>query len=170
MPTPLAVFPASYHAAYNYYFPVLFRFALKHLQNGETAKDLAQDTLIKFWEKRDPKITEKKVLESFLFQILKNRMIDHFRKQKLRYQYNNSYDPQKSVEAASTLFDVEDRIARVYASLPEKTAALFKASREQGMSYKEIAEAFLVSVKTVEFHISKALKHFKKEFHREELG
>ena len=114
--------------------------------------------------------SQKKVLEAFLFQILKNRIIDHFRKQKLRYQYYNSYNPQKSIEAASTLFDVEDRIAKVYAKLPKKTAAIFKASREEGSSYKEIANSFQLSVKSVEFHISKALKAFKQEFQPDELG
>jgi RNA polymerase sigma-70 factor (ECF subfamily) len=170
MPTPIALFPASYDAAYTYYFPILFRFALHQLHDVALSKDLAQETLIQFWKKRDPNITKKKMLESFLFQILKNRMIDHFRKQQLRYQFHNTYDPQKSIEADSTLFDVEDRIAKVYASLPEKTAALFKASREEGLSYKEIAETFQLSVKTVEFHISKALKRFKKEFDPNELG
>ena len=170
MPTPHALFPADYYVAYTYYFPILFRFAVKHLNDSKIAKDLAQETLIQFWKKRKPTVNQKKVLEAFLFQILKNRIIDHFRKQKLRYQYYNSYNPQKSIEAASTLFDVEDRIAKVYAKLPKKTAAIFKASREEGSSYKEIANSFQLSVKSVEFHISKALKAFKQEFQPDELG
>lgn len=97
MPTPTSDFPASYDAVYVHYFPILFRFGLKQLQNIEYAKDLEQDTLIQFWKKRDPNITQKNSLESFLFQILKNRIIDHFLKQKLPYEYYNSYDPQKSI-------------------------------------------------------------------------
>ena len=52
----------------------------------------------------------------------------------------------------------------MYAKLPKKTASIFKASREEGSSYKEIANSFQLSVKSVEFHISKALKAFKQEF------
>lgn len=48
MPTPHALFPADYDVAYTYYFPILFRFAVKHLNDSEIAKDLAQESLIQF--------------------------------------------------------------------------------------------------------------------------
>ena len=50
MPTPHALFPADFDVAYTYYFPILFRFAVKHLNGSEIAKDLAQETLIQFWK------------------------------------------------------------------------------------------------------------------------
>ena len=37
MPTPHALFPADYDVAYTYYFPILFRFAVKHLNDSEIA-------------------------------------------------------------------------------------------------------------------------------------
>ena len=48
MPTPHALFPADFDVVYTYYFPILFRFAVKHLNGSEIAKDLAQETLIQF--------------------------------------------------------------------------------------------------------------------------
>ena len=41
--------------------------------------------------------------------------------------------------------------------LPEKTRAIFILNREKGLTYPEIASSMGVSVKTVEYHISKAL-------------
>lgn len=61
MPTPHALFPADYDVAYTYYFPILFRFAVKHLNDSEIAKDLAQETLIQFWKKRKPTVNQKMV-------------------------------------------------------------------------------------------------------------
>ena len=48
MPITHALFPADYDVAYTYCFPILFRFAVKHLNGSEIAKDLAQETLIQF--------------------------------------------------------------------------------------------------------------------------
>ena len=52
MPIPHALFPADYDVAYTYYFPILFRFAVKHLNDSEIAKDLAQETLFQFWKNK----------------------------------------------------------------------------------------------------------------------
>jgi RNA polymerase sigma-70 factor (ECF subfamily) len=61
-------------------------------------------------------------------------------------------------------FDVKDRIENVMLHLPEKCAEVFSESRFNGLSNKEIADKFNISVKAVEKQISKALKLFRKEF------
>lgn len=43
-------------------------------------------------------------------------------------------------------------------TLPEKSKIVFKLSREEQLSYIEIAEKLNISVKTVEAHISKSLR------------
>jgi RNA polymerase sigma-70 factor (ECF subfamily) len=49
-------------------------------------------------------------------------------------------------------------VKHALASLPTRTRDIFVRSRYQNQSYREIAEKLGVSAKTVEFHISKALK------------
>lgn len=63
----------------NSYGDMLYRYALPRVQDADTAKDLVQDTFLAAWRNRDGfkgEISEK----NWLFTILKNKIIDHFRK------------------------------------------------------------------------------------------
>ncbi|MNL58515.1 RNA polymerase sigma factor [compost metagenome] len=46
-------------------------------------------------------------------------------------------------------------------ALPEKCQLIFRMSREDQMTYKQIAAKLQISEKTVEAHISKALREIK---------
>ena len=66
---------------------------------------------------------------------------------------------------ASRLLEKKDLqliISKAMESLPEKTRAIFEMSRIQGIKNKEIADKYGLSVKTIEFHITKTLQHLRK--------
>ena len=48
------------------------------------------------------------------------------------------------------------------AGLPEKRQQVFILSRTEGLSNKEIAQQMNISEKTVEDHVTHAIKHLKK--------
>ena len=50
---------------------------------------------------------------------------------------------------------------QLVSELPEKCQLVFKLSREEGLSYKQIAESMNISVKTVETQLSRALKKIR---------
>jgi len=58
--------------------------------------------------------------------------------------------------------ELQKRISEAVNDLPPVRKRVFEMSREQGMTYREIAETLSVSSKTVESHIYKALKQIKK--------
>ena len=70
-----------------------------------------------------------------------------------------------SLEACdpSTIYtdDINHIINETLNSLPEQTQRIFRMSRYEQMSVKEIAEKMGVSSKTVEYHITKALKELR---------
>ncbi|WP_432714833.1 sigma-70 family RNA polymerase sigma factor, partial [Pedobacter sp.] len=61
--------------------------------------------------------------------------------------------------------DLRAEIEEVVTALPEKCQIVFRMSREQGLSDKQIAEELGVSQKTVEGHISRALKVLRNSIH-----
>jgi len=66
---------------------MLYRYALPRVNDGEVAKDLVQDTFLAAWRNYDNfkgEISEK----NWLFTILKNKIIDHFRKSSTRLTDN----------------------------------------------------------------------------------
>ena len=70
-----------------------------------------------------------------------------------------------SLEACdpSTIYtdDINHIINETLNFLPEQTQRIFRMSRYEQMSVKEIAEKMGVSSKTVEYHITKALKELR---------
>jgi len=156
----------QFGSIYNKYFPILFRFALKHSKDATLSKDLAQECLIKLWQDNFMPNATQNHLEAFLFRVIRNSLIDHFRKEKIRNSYAESLEKKIPTTDGSPLFEVEERIEKVMSQLPELTQNIFSQSREKGQDYKTIAANTGKSIKTVEHHISKALKAFRKEFFR----
>lgn len=63
----------------NQYSDILFRFALKRTNNEESAKDLVQETYLAAW--RNVETYDKTIpVKAWLFAILKNKLIDYYRK------------------------------------------------------------------------------------------
>lgn len=56
-----------------------------------------------------------------------------------------------------------ERCCLKHGKLPENTRIIFEKNRFEGKKYTEIAEEQQISVKTVEAHISKALKILRVE-------
>lgn len=59
--------------------------------------------------------------------------------------------------------DISSIMDRVLASLPSKTETVFRLSRFNGMSNREIATILGLSEKAVEYHMTRSLKVLKDE-------
>jgi RNA polymerase sigma-70 factor (ECF subfamily) len=57
--------------------------------------------------------------------------------------------------------EMERIIAETLQSLPKKTRQIFVLNRFEGLSYHEIAEKMNLSGKTIEYHISRALRELR---------
>jgi RNA polymerase sigma-70 factor (ECF subfamily) len=63
--------------------------------------------------------------------------------------------------SAGADFEASDHLLSLTRSLPPVRKRVFLLSRIQGHSYKEIAELLSISLKTVEDHMTKALRHIR---------
>lgn len=57
--------------------------------------------------------------------------------------------------------DIKKIIEETLTELPELTQIIFRMSREEYLSNKEIAQRVNLSEKSIEFHISKAIKQLR---------
>jgi len=155
---------------YRKYSERIFNFAYGILKSRIDAEEIVQDVFYKVWEKRDT-IREDISFSSFIFTVTYNASISFLRK---RFRETKFYDYLKSIQH----FEVQDNVSTdiEYAELNEKASRLinklpgrqkevYLLSREEGLTYKEIAEKLQISVNTVENHMVKALR-----FLREHLG
>lgn len=155
--------------AYKYLFRTfyldLYYRAIKYTCHKEDAKDLVQSTFIKIWEKRKD-LKENLPIEPLLYTIHKNNCLDYLRTRKLKVNYTPN---ESSVDTnTQTPFDqvvskeLEIKIGKAVAELPEKCRQIFEYSRYDELKYAEIATKLNISVKTVENQISIALDKLRK--------
>ncbi|MDX8339462.1 RNA polymerase sigma-70 factor [Draconibacterium sp. IB214405] len=162
---------AAFNELFVSYYQPLFLFACKFVEE-DIAKDLLQDCFFELWKNRKT-IDIKTSLSAYLFSIVRNRCYKYFEKERLKNgklteieiklkqeELNYFQHSEKSVLE----FEIRDRIQKTIQKLPPKCAQIFNESRFNGLSNKEIAEKYELSVKSVEKHISKALKIFQEEF------
>ena len=79
--------------------------------------------------------------------------------------YMNEYRKQHELNEEDFMLveELKVRIRKAIASLPETYRDAFLLHRFEGKSYKEIAEIFNMSPKTIDYRIQQALKLLRKE-------
>ena len=146
------------------HFVHLCNFGYQFVKDTDTAKDITQKVFINLWESRE-KIDIQKSIQSYLFTSVRNRCLNHIRDQK-KYRSEvldlETHDFEIPFEEDTfAMSELKDKVAAALDELPEKCRLVFEMSRYQNMKYKDIAEELDISVKTVEAHMSKALKSLR---------
>ena len=159
----------SFNEIYTSYYKKSFFFAKSYVHDDLAAEDIASESLIKLWEKLK---TEKiDYIEPLLLTILKNKALDYLKHEEVKrtaFESMVDWHQQELSIRISTLEscdpneifsdEVESIIRETLKLLPEQTRRIFLLSRFEKKSNKEIAEQMGISIKGVDYHISKALK------------
>lgn len=161
----------AYEDIYNEFFGVLYHLCLQYLHDEKIAEEIVQDTFLKLWEIRES-LNDQINIRNFLYTITKNNCLNYLRNQKiaLKHQENMKYlEMQFNYEALEKLGnyiqfqELRNKIDDAISKLPAEVTQTFKLSRFEELSYKEIATQQSISIKTVEAHISKALRILRVE-------
>lgn len=146
------------------YFEDVRRYIFYRSGDEDLATDVAQDTFMKIWEKRD-NIDTKKV-KGLLFKIANDLFISAYRKKKVAFNFFNNFEPNEKGLTPEDNLNYNE-LKRAYESalksMPEKQRVVFLMNRVDEFKYKEIAEKLNLSVKAIEKRMSLALEHLRKE-------
>lgn len=116
----------------------------------DTAQDITQDVLSKFWENRE-KYKDIESLDDFLFIMVRNEALDYLRARKRENERYNRLEWQEAEEQTfHALVEEETNQLLVHAvnRLPAQTAHVIRLALS-GYSNKEIALLVGVSINTV---------------------
>jgi RNA polymerase sigma-70 factor, ECF subfamily len=154
---------------YKQYYKKAFFFVKSYVHDDSVAEDITSDSLIKLWEKLKTKDID--YVEPLLLSILKNSSLDYLKHEEVKrvafksitdWHYHELSIRIASLEACNPdeIFssEIESIIHDTLASLPKQTRRAFILSRFKDKSNKEISGIMHISVKGVEYHISKSLK------------
>lgn len=152
---------AAFKEIYNRYWKQLFNAAYYRLASKEAAKEILQNLFLHIWEKRSSLTIG--ILESYLHVAVKNRVINYIESvlvQKKYQQHIKETWSNQSIETEATVQYNELYLAfqKAIQQLPPKTRDVFKMSRMEHLSVKEIAQQLNISEKAVEYHITSSLK------------
>ncbi|WP_316819258.1 RNA polymerase sigma-70 factor [Pedobacter nyackensis] len=144
------------------YYILLFSFAYRRLDDKELARDLIHDAFTAIWEKRATLVITG-VVEAYLVQIVKNRVLNHFKHQKVSKKYIENFgkylnDPQNNTDHLVRHNDLSTLIEKEIAALPEKMRVVFELSRKHSMNRQEIAEHLNIPENTVKTNLQRSLK------------
>jgi len=149
---------------FNLYYPRCVLFATKLLGNKYDAEEAVQELFINFWSK-DKISSIKGSLKSYLFKSVFNICIDYQRKNKARQskEESNRPDEEPVVPFYNSILEreLEQHIEKAITQLPEKRRQIFLLSRDEGLTYSQIATRLALSEKTVETQISRSLKQLR---------
>lgn len=164
-------FRGSVSGAYRAFHAELLKFLGKRLDSSADAADLAQDAFTRWLDWRHRGTVEQP--RAFLFQIARNLLRDHWRRQQVRPQASEDIDTGQVLEAmvdeqgASPLEKVEQQqrlhlLARALDDLSPRRREAFVLHKFDGLSQVEVAERMGISLSMVEKHIASALLHCKR--------
>lgn len=159
----------SFNSIYQHYYRKAFLFTKSYVHDEMAAEDIVSESLIKLWDviKKNPDIA----YEGLLITILKNRSLDYLKHESIKnnsiqtiteiYQHEldiristlQACDPQDLLSS-----EIKEIIEKTLSQIPQQSRLVFELSRFSDKSNKEIAEELGLSVKAVEYHITKTIK------------
>jgi RNA polymerase sigma-70 factor (ECF subfamily) len=144
---------------YKTYWEPLFVTAFNLFKDKEACEDIIQEIFIKLWDRR-AKIEISVSLKAYLYASMRYEVYRQIRSGKVSETLFDGL--QHRLQASSPQHDLEHKelvaqVTDIVEKLPAKCKEVYKLSREEQLSHKEISEKLNISTKTVENHLTKAL-------------
>ena len=162
--------PRAFNDIYRGYYLRLFNFANSYCRNQFTAENIVQDTFTSLWNMRE-KIEPEINLPGYLLTMVKNKSLNHLQRIKvqdkaeerlqnnvmrelgLRHRLLTACNPEEMFRS-----DVQRIIKETLNTVSPQCRRVISMSRFDGLSNKQIATQLNISIKGVEFQITKGLK------------
>ncbi len=152
------VFAAFYHD----YAGSMVNLLTRVLGNRADAEEVTQDAFAYIWEHRetlDPHTSLKGyaagMAKNMAFKMLRNKHAVDTKNDNLKYTVAADYAESPDSELISK--ETEILISDAIRNMPPKRRQIFEMSRDEGLSYNEIAVRTGISYNTVKFHMQAAL-------------
>ena len=144
----------------------LFKIAFSMLRDSDAAKDAVQEVFIRFWQKR-AEIEVKSTLKGYLQRAIVNQCLAVLRQHKTfsnpDEQHSLLPDPAPSPSDQLHADSLQHLVNAAIDRLPNQCRVIFRLSRFEECSHREIAEQLGLSPKTIENQIGKALRILREE-------
>ena len=154
---------AALSAIYKKYWQPLYLSAYNIIKDKQICEDIIQELFIKLWNNRQGiEITVS--LKAYLYASIRYEVYRQIRIGAVREDIYDDLLERIHTPAVYGNIEYKELIAQISSvinKLPEKCREVYKLSREENLSHKQIAEQLNISTKTVENHLTKALRQLR---------
>jgi len=156
---------SSFHELYDLFSAQIYCNILRMVKDTELAQEILQEVFVKIWEKRSA-IDPDKTFSSFLHQIARNMVYDHFRKLAVA----KKYEAHLTSVGENTYCHIEEELIYkesnqlfldAVAQLSPQRKQVFTLCKIEGKSYNEVSDLLHISTSTVSDHLLKSNKFIK---------
>lgn len=150
---------------YDKYVKKIYSFIFFKTQHKETAEDLVTQVFIKALENINNFNIGKGTFQAWLYQIARNKVIDHYRTMKKDIDIEDVWDLasdsdiERDIDIKNKLADVEEYLK----NLKREQREIIIMRVWQGMSYREIAEALGKTEASCKMKFSRAINTLREE-------
>lgn len=147
------------------YYESLYGYAFSILKNDLFAEEIVSDVFYRLWLKKD-KLKIDTSLAGYLYKSVYNACMDNIRHNKIKQMFKRHVLHQSTETTFNASNDInakdfEKNLRNALLQLPEQCRTVFQLNRMEELSYNDIAKCLSISVKTVEAHMSKALRRLR---------
>jgi RNA polymerase sigma-70 factor (ECF subfamily) len=155
---------------YNIYWSKLLAIGYHFTKDKHMAEDIVHDVLLSLWQRKNELAIES--LDAYLATAVKFAVFKMLAKSKRRDEILDTIPSENSINNIEQQLDakfLEDYTNGIVEQMPEKTRLVFELSRHHGASNKEITQKVNLSGKSVEYHLTKALKLLREKIQQIKL-
>ena len=155
----------SFEILFKKYHRPLYNYAFRVFRDRAIADEVVHRVFIKIWDLRET-LSSINSFRNYIFCVNRNLVAQELntisRNRKLAEQVANRIVTSINVVEEEVIYNNLEEIANeAIERLPRKRKEIFKLSRQNGFSHKEIAHKLNISENTVKVSVSKSLKQIK---------
>ena len=157
----------NFRVVFNEYFQHLCHLSMHYLEDEDESKEVVQEAFVKLWDIRN-ELNAESNLRNFLYTLVKNNCLNILKRRQILLKHHEKIkwiEMHYQYESLSRMGDdymefneLKEKIDVAIRNLPEHCRVVFELSRFEELKNREIADKLGISQKTVEAHLTKALK------------
>jgi RNA polymerase sigma-70 factor (ECF subfamily) len=154
----------AHEALFRTFAPGLNAFLTRYVQCPAIAEDLVQDLFLAIWDNRARMCIDGSI-RTYLFAAARNRALNHLKHERVVDRFRTALlewgDPSDPSAPGESDFLATLEIQKAIDRLPGRCRLIFTMSRQDDMTYGQIASALGISIKTVEVQMGRALRKLR---------
>jgi RNA polymerase sigma-70 factor (family 1) len=164
---------AAFDLIYEAYSSMVYRLAFRFLKDAQQSEEIVQECFINLWTSRE-KLNVAGDIWLYLYVIAKRLSLNSLRQMCQSREFsdklvNHIATVHNDTEEDLLVSDLEQFTERIINKLPRQQQLIFRLSRVEHLTHKEIADHLQISPNTVKNHMVEALKTLKSQLQYSDL-